>query len=195
MNGLTWISVSKSGGLLEIAVPRIPASSLIEEIHCIGSMCCHSIWVKTCSTSLNWTTINTLATGIVKIWLQLSIRNTRFGHTPTSCRLWYWCNWGYGSCGTHRGRSCRSCRSLGGRLATMLLVSRCSPDRNISYKFQHNFDEVQGIPWLQISIYLLERFMKIKPISLKRCCYIQARPHQRLPNLCWCMKTTSNARA
>lgn len=94
-SGLTRISISESGCLREVTVPRIPSGRLIVKIHHISSVCFYSVWFKTGTSWLNWPAINPLATGIVNISRQLIIRDSRFGYTPRSCCFWCWgwCCW------------------------------------------------------------------------------------------------------
>lgn len=78
----------------EITVPLIFARSLIVEIHGKCSMGCYCVRLKTRASWLNWPAIYTLATGVVNVGLQLSIRNSSFRYTPSSS---VWC-WSYRSC-------------------------------------------------------------------------------------------------
>ena len=93
----TWIAGCERCCLSEITVPWILARRLIEQVHGISSMWCNGVWFKTSATRLNWGAVDALAASIVKICLQLSIRNTSLGHTPdrTSCWVWWWIHWSF----------------------------------------------------------------------------------------------------
>lgn len=70
--------------LRKIAIPRVPSCGLVQKIHGIGGVRCYSVWQEASTTWLDWGAVNALATGIVKIWLQLGVWCPSFGHAPTS---------------------------------------------------------------------------------------------------------------
>lgn len=89
----TWILRCERCCLREITVPLISTKRLVVKIHYKGSMGCYRVGFKTCSTWLYWPTIYALATCIVNIVLQLSIRDSCLRNTPSSRSDRCWSNW------------------------------------------------------------------------------------------------------
>lgn len=106
---LTGIVGWECSCLWEIAIQRIPTSSLIEEIHGISSMGLYCVGFKTSPALLNWAAIKTMSTDIIYIGLQLGIWYSGLRQTPR-CLLWLWrrwINWRLGYCRGSGGRGGR----------------------------------------------------------------------------------------
>lgn len=80
--GLTWIGGDDECGVVEEAVPWVPSSGLVVEIHGNGSMGHEVIWVEAWEAPLQHAAVH-LRADVVDVFKQRCVVRRRFRHTPS----------------------------------------------------------------------------------------------------------------